>query len=143
MNIRLLQGAIVTATLAIAGCSSSSRASVKSDLQSVATDVGNAAAQATNAAAETLARNIATQQGEEQFNHAGQTLSGPLSCEAKVQAGVTKIDIHCTGTTKTGGAADLIGTTNELPGASVVSLDGQFTGTVDGKTVFTTQRLGG
>ena len=42
-----------------------------------------------------------------------------------------------------GGAAVLTGTTNELPGASVVSLNGQFTGTVDGATVFTTQRLGG
>ena len=45
--------------------------------------------------------------------------------------------------TKAGGAATLTGSTNEIPGASVVSLDGQFTGAVDGTTVFTTQRLGG
>jgi Tfp pilus assembly protein PilV len=60
-----------------------------------------------------------------------------------VQAGLAKIDISCTGTTKAGGAAALTGTTNELPGASVVSLNGQFAGTVDGSTVFSTQRLGG
>jgi hypothetical protein len=60
-----------------------------------------------------------------------------------VESGVAKIDINCTGTTKAGGAAALTGTTNELPGASVVSLNGQFTAVVDGTTVFNTQRLGG
>ena len=143
MNNRLVRGLLVAATFAIAGCSSSSRSSVETDLQSAASDVANAAGQAANAAAEALARNIATQQGEEQFNNAGQTLSGPLTCEASVEDGVAKIDIQCTGTTKAGGAAALTGTTNEIPGASVISLDGQFTGTVDGKQVFTTQRLGG
>lgn len=143
MKTRFAHGVMVAAALAIAGCSSDSRSSLATDLQSAATDIGNAADQVANAAAETLARNIATQQGEEQFKNAGQELSGPLTCEAKVQDGVAKIDISCTGTTKAGGAAALAGTTNELPGASVVSLDGQFTGTVDGNEVFTTQRLGG
>jgi hypothetical protein len=90
-----------------------------------------------------LARNIATQQGEEQFKNAGNELDGPLTCDAKVQDGVDKIDISCSGKTKSGGAATLTGTTNELPGASVVALDGQFTGAVDGTTVFTTEHLGG
>ena len=136
MRIRLAHCMIAVAALAIAGCSSDTRSSI-------ATDIGDAAGQATDSAAEVLARNIATQQGEEQFKNAGQELDGPLTCVAKVQDGVTKIDISCTGTTKAGGAAALTGTTSEIPGASVVSLDGAFTGTVDGAAVFTTQRLGG
>jgi hypothetical protein len=144
MKIRFAYGLVaVVAALTIAGCSSEDRASLSTDLRSAATDVANAAGNVANDAAETLARNIATQQGEEQFKNAGQELDGPLTCTAKVQDGVSKIDINCTGKTKAGGAATLTGTTNELPGASVVSLDGQFTGTVDGTNAFTTQRLGG
>jgi hypothetical protein len=143
MKIRFAHVAMVAAAFAIAGCSSDTRASLATDLQTAATDIGDAAGQVANDAAEALARNIATQQGEEQFKNAGQELAGPLTCDAKVQDGVAKIDINCTGTTKAGGAAVLTGATNELPGASVVSLDGQFTGTVDGTAVFTTQRLGG
>ena len=142
-KIRLLHVAILAAALAITSCSSDTKASVETDLRSAATDIANAAGDATNAAAEALARNIATQQGEEQFKNAGQELDGPLTCDAKVQDGVAKIDISCTGKTKAGGAATLTGATNELPGASVVSLNGDFTGVVDGTTVFTTQRLGG
>jgi hypothetical protein len=116
---------------------------VESDLESAVTEVGDAIDEAAKDAGEALARNIATQQGEEQFKNAGHELSGPLTCEATVQDGVAKIDISCTGATKDGGAAALTGTTNEIPGASVVTLDGDFTGTVDGAEVFTTERLGG
>jgi hypothetical protein len=143
MKTRLTRAVMVAAALATTGCNSDSRASLATDLQSAATDIANAAGQIATAAAETLARNIATQQGEEQFKNAGHELAGPLTCRAQVQAGLAKIDISCTGTTKAGGAAALTGTTNELPGASVVSLNGQFAGTVDGSTVFSTQRLGG
>jgi hypothetical protein len=143
MKIRLTQGLVIAAALVFTSCSSDTKASIETDLRSAATDIANAAGDATNAAAEALARNIATQQGEEQFKNAGKELDGPLTCEAKVQDGVDKIDINCTGKTKDGGAATLTGTTNELPGASVVSLNGDFTGAVDGKTVFNTQRLGG
>ena len=143
MNIRYAYGVMAAGALVFAGCTSDTRASLTTDLQTAASEIGNAAGQVTDAAAETLARNIATQQGEEQFKNAGQELDGPLVCEAKVEAGVAKIDINCTGKTKAGGAATLTGATNELPGASVVSLNGQFTATVDGTTVFTTQRLGG
>ncbi len=143
MNIRYAYGVMVAGALVFAGCTSDTRASLTTDLQTAASEVGNAAGQVTDAAAETLARNIATQQGEEQFKNAGQELDGPLVCEAKVEDGVAKIDINCTGKTKAGGAATLTGATNELPGASVVSLNGQFTAMVDGTTVFTTQRLGG
>ena len=143
MKIRLTQGLIIVGALAFTGCNSDTRASIETDLRSAATDVANAANDATKSAAEALARNIATQQGEEQFKNAGKELDGPLTCDAKVQDGVAKIDINCSGKTKDGGAATLTGTTNELPGASVVSLNGDFTGAVDGTTVFTTQRLGG
>lgn len=143
MKIRIAHVVIVAAALAVAGCSSDDRTSIATDLQTAASDVANAAGDAANNAAEVLARNIATQQGEEQFKNAGKELDGPLTCSAKIQDGVAKIDINCTGKTKDGGAATLTGTTNEIPGASVVSLDGQFTGAVDGTTVFDTQRLGG
>jgi hypothetical protein len=143
MNIRYAHGVMVVAALAIGGCSSDDRASIATDLQSVATDIANAANEVTTDAAEVLARNIATQQGEEQFKNAGNELDGPLTCDATVQDGVDKIDISCSGKTKSGGAATLTGTTDELPGASVVALDGQFTGAVDGTTVFSTQHLGG
>ena len=143
MNIRYTYGVMAAGALVFAGCTSDTRASLTTDLQTAASEIGNAAGQLTDSAAETLARNIATQQGEEQFKNAGQELDGPLACEAKVEDGVAKIDINCTGKTKAGGAATLTGATNELPGASVVSLNGQFTGMVDGTTVFATQRLGG
>jgi hypothetical protein len=143
MKIRFAHGVLVAAALAIAGCSEDTQDAVESDIESAATDVGDAVGEAADDAGEALARNIATQQGEEQFNNAGHELAGPLTCEAAVQDGVAKIDLSCTGTTKAGGAAALTGTTNEIPGASVVTLDGNFTGTVDGEEVFTTQRLGG
>jgi hypothetical protein len=142
MRFRLVH-VVALAVLAVTSCSSDSRSSIKTDLQTAASDVGNAIDEATKDAAEALARSIATQQGEEQFKNAGHELASDLVCEATVQDGVSKIDISCTGTTKTGGAAELTGTTNELPGASVVTLDGQFIGTVDGQEVFTTERLGG
>ena len=66
--------------LALAGCSSDDRASIATDLQTAASDVANAAGDVANNAAEALARNIATQQGEEQFKNAGQELDGPLVC---------------------------------------------------------------
>jgi outer membrane murein-binding lipoprotein Lpp len=143
MKIRFTHGIIVAAVLTITGCSSDARSSIATDLQTAATDIANAAGNAVNDAAETAARNIATQQGEEQFKNAGQELAGPLVCTATIKDGVSKIDISCTGKTKGGGAAALTGTTDELPGGSVVFLDGQFTGTVDSTNVFTTQHLGG
>ena len=129
--------------LGIAGCSSDSRQSIKTDVQSAISTVGNAAGNAVDSAAEVAVRNIATQQGEEQFKNVKQTLSGPLTCTAKVASGVSKIDVSCTGQTATGGAATLQGTTDEIPGASVVSLKGQFVGSIDGKQVFSVDHLGG
>ena len=143
MKIRLAHGALIAGLLTIAACSEDTQDSIESDVESAVTEVGDAVDEASEDAAEALARNIATQQGEEQFNNAGHELDGPLTCEATVQDDVAQIDISCTGTTKDGGAAELTGHTNEIPGASVVTLDGEFTATVDGEEVFTTERLGG
>ncbi len=134
---------LALASLTVMGCSKDTRASIKTDLKAAATDISAAVDKAANNASEALARNIATQQGEEQFKNAGQTLAGALTCDAKIQDGLAKIAINCTGTTQAGGTAVLTGVTSEIPGASVVALSGEFTGTVDGKPVFTTQRLGG
>jgi hypothetical protein len=143
MKLRIAHAAMVAAALTIVGCSSEDRSSIATDLQTAASDIANAAGEATDDVAEALARTIATQQGEEQFKNAGEELDGPLTCEATVHEDASNIAISCTGTTKSGGAATLTGATNEIPGASVVSLDGDFTGTVDGTEVFSTQRLGG
>ena len=140
---KYFSGVLLVAALTVTGCSKDSRDSVTSDLRSAVTAVGDAASKATDAAAEAAVRNIATQQGEEQFKNASQELDGPLKCTAKVEDGVDKVDVNCTGTTKAGGAAILSGTTSEIPGASVVELKGSFVGTVDGKQVFTTENLGG
>jgi ABC-type enterochelin transport system substrate-binding protein len=132
MKIRFVPTFVLATCLALVGCSSNTRPSVKSDVEN-----------ATNSAAETVARTIATQQGEEQFKNAQHELTAPLKCTAKVQSNAAKIDIACSGATKDAKAATLRGTTSELPGASVVSLNGTFVGSVDGTEVFTTQRLGG
>jgi hypothetical protein len=139
---RVTHGLLAVAALTFAGCSDDSD-DIESDLETAATEVGDAVGEAAEDAGEAVARNIATQQGEEQFNNAGHELDGPLTCEATVGDGVDEIDISCTGTTQAGGAAELTGTTSEIPGASVVTLDGEFIGTVDGEEVFNTERLGG
>lgn len=143
ITTKFLTGSLLVAALALAGCDSDTADSVSSDVQSAVTAVGDAVGEATQDAAEAVARNIATQQGEEQFKNAGVELDGPLTCEATVADGASQIDIDCTGATVDGGAATLTGTTSELPGASVVSLEGEFTGSVDGTEVFTTEQLGG
>lgn len=143
MYKRLTIAVLAVSSLAAASCSSDSQDSIRTDVESAVTQVGDAIDDATDDATETLARNIATQQGEEQFKNAGHELDGPLTCEATIADGVASVDISCTGTTQDGGAATLTGTTNELPGASVVTLDGQFSGAVDGAEVFSTERLGG
>lgn len=143
ITTKFLTGSLLVAALALAGCDSDTRDSVSSDVRSAVTEVGDAVDEVSQDAAEAAARNIATQQGEEQFKNAGHELDGPLTCEATVSDGADQIDINCTGTTKDGGAATLTGTTSELPGASVVSLAGEFTGSVDGNEVFSTQDLGG
>src|SRR3954447_12995733 len=143
MNIRIACGVVLATAVLGTGCSSKTRESIATDLQTAATNLSNGAENVTNDVAEALGRNIATQQGEEQFKNSGHELDGPLTCQATVKTDASNMDINCTGTTKSGEAAVLSGTTDELPGASVVSLSGNFTGTVAGAQVFTTQQLGG
>src|SRR5688500_1042232 len=100
MKIRHPHGGVGAAALVIAGCSEDTQDAVEDDLDTAATEVGEAVGEATNDAGEALARNIATQQGEEQFNNAGHELDGPLTCEATVRDDVAQIDITCTGTTQ-------------------------------------------
>jgi outer membrane murein-binding lipoprotein Lpp len=137
MKRALMSGAVVLSVLSLIGCGSDGV------IESAASDVGNAAGEVTDDAAGVAARNIATQQGEEQFKNAGHELDGPLTCTSEVLQDAGSIKIDCTGTAKSGGAVVLRGTTNELPGASVVMLEGLFVGTVDDVEVFSTETLGG
>ncbi len=144
----LRRAALVAAALAFAiwaaGCSEKTKDSASSDAQSAASDVKQAAANVLDNATETAVRNVATQQGEEQFTNAKHFLDGSgLTCEAKLADGVSHVTVSCTGTTKDGKAAALDGETSEIPGASVTHLEGDFSGTVDGNEVFTTKNLGG
>src|SRR4051794_11050572 len=83
MNKTFVAGIVCASVLIGSGCSSDTRQSVKTDVQSAVSDVANAGADAVNNAAEAVTRNLATQQGEEQFNDAGKPLQGPLTCQAK------------------------------------------------------------
>lgn len=145
----------VIASLGIAACSDEDQDELGDTLDSVVddvedaaesaiTEVGEAVDEVASDAAELVARNVATQQGEEQFSEAGYALDDAgLSCDASVEDGVDGVAVECTGTTADGAPAALTGQTTELPGASVTNLEGSFTGTVDGAEVFTTETLGG
>lgn len=94
-------------------------------------------------AAEAAARTIAADQGEDEFDDNDVDVEGDLTCEATAQGDdAGAIDITCSGTTEDGREIGLTGTTSELPGASATELVGDFTGTVAGEEVFTTDRLG-
>ena len=143
MTRRARTALLIALPLAFVACSSDSRKELGDAAESAISEVGNAVDEATQDAAETIARTLATEQGEEQFQNAGHPIEGKLTCTAETSDDLDAIDIDCTGTTEEGGAVLLTGRTSELPGASVVTLDGQFVGTVDGAEVFTTTRLGG
>ena len=138
-------------TLSLAACGDDNEKDVRSAVTNVvdaakdaATDVKDATANALDSATETAIRNIATQQGEEQFTNSGNPLDDKgLTCTAKVADGLRKVDVSCIGTTKDGKPALLEGQTSELPTSAITSLAGEFTGTVDGKQVFQVKQLGG
>ena len=136
MRHHFVCGAAALSLLSIVGCGSDS-------LESAVSEVGDVAGDLTDDAAGVAVRNLATQQGEEQFKNAGHEIKGSLTCTSEIQQDATSIKIDCVGTTTAGGAAALTGATDELPGASVVLLEGLFTGTVDGLEVFSTETLGG
>ena len=141
--------------LAVAACSEDDQNDARDALSTIVDEaedagrtaisaLGDAAGDATDDAAELVVRNLATQQGEEQFANAGHALDdGGLTCEATVTADAAHVTVSCTGTTEDGGIAQLTGETAELPGGSVTSLEGAFIGTVDGAEVFSSQNLGG
>jgi hypothetical protein len=136
--------AVVALPLAAGACSSETKDSAKSDVQSAVSDANDAAANVLDNATETAIRNVATQQGEEQFTNSKNPLDDQgLTCEAKMADGVAHVAVSCTGTTKDGKPAALNGETSQVPGASITHLEGTFTGTVDGSEVFTTEKLGG
>lgn len=117
--------------------------SVQETASSLAEDAQSTIEEAGTDAAEAAARNIATEQGEEQFKESGYELDGKLSCDASAASGAKAVNITCSGKTKDGAAAALEGATNEVPGASVTELEGNFVGTVGGQQVFQTSKLGG
>lgn len=141
--------------LGLVACSDEDRESIESAVEGAVEDaedavqtavsaVEEAVGEAASDAAELAVRNIATQQGEEQFTDAGHALDDAgLDCTATADDGLASVSVTCTGTTEDGGQAELIGSTGELPGASVTELEGQFTGTVDGEEVFSADALGG
>jgi len=143
------------AVLMLAACSDDQQDELSETVGSIAEGVGDAAesivsnaqdaaGEVIDDAAELAARNLAAEQGEQQFDEAGYPLDEEgLACEATVTDDATALDINCSGLTEDGGAAALAGTTTEIPGASLSELEGDFVGTVDGGEVFTTDRLGG
>jgi hypothetical protein len=96
-------------------------------------------------ATELAVRNFAALQGAENFDSAGHEIDGDgLTCTATVgDGGRTAVNVGFTGTTTDGGEAVLTGVTSELPGASIIELEGEWTATIDGEEVFTTDELGG
>lgn len=136
--------AAVALPIGVGACSSKTKDSAKSDAQAAVSDAREAAANVLDNATETAVRNIATQQGEEQFTNAKNPLdSNGLTCEATMAEGVAHVTVSCTGMTEAGKAATLTGQTTEVPGASVSQLEGDFVGAVDGSEVFKTEKLGG
>jgi len=147
-------GAAALAALGFTACSDEDREEIGDSIDSIADDVEaaartaaseveDAAGDAASDVAELAVRNIATQQGEEQFADAGEPLDEDgLSCESTAD-GLDAVDVNCTGTTEDGGTAEMTGSTSEMPGASVTELEGTFTGTVDGVEVFSATNLGG
>jgi hypothetical protein len=117
---------------------------LEDEARTAASEVEEAVDEAATDAAELVVRNLAAEQGEQQFEDAGFPLDDQgLACEATVGDGLDSIEVSCTGTTQDGGSAQMTGTTDELPGASVTELEGTFTGTVDGTEAFSTGTLGG
>lgn len=151
---RWLAGVTAVAVIGIAACSDEDRQDLAQTAESVAEQIGDAAqtvvsnvrdaaGEAIEDTAELAVRNFAAEQGEEQFAQAGYPLNDEgLACQATVADGADAVDVSCTGTTEEDGLAELTGQTSELPGESITELEGNFSGTVDGAEIFTTDRLG-
>ena len=148
---RLLVGIAAVAGLGLVACGNDDDATADSIIEDVESAARTAVSEASEAvdeagadAAEAVVRNLAAEQGAQEFADAGSPLDDDgLTCEATASDGLDSVEVNCTGTTEGGGEAALTGTTDELPGESITEVEGTFTGTVDGSEVFTTDSLGG
>jgi hypothetical protein len=112
-------------------------------VRTAVSEAGQAVDDASADAAELAVRNLAAEQGEDQFADSGHPLDDDgLTCEATASDGLDSVDVNCTGKTEDGEAAKLTGKTDELPGESITEVEGTFTGTVAGSEVFSTDKLG-
>ena len=150
MRRRHLLAAVSVVTLVVAACSDDdmgdTASSVLDDAQdaagSVADQARDAAGDVAADAAETAVRNVAASAGANEFEKAGSPIDGELTCETDASGGADAIKVTCSGSTTSGGAAEMTGTTSEVPGASVTEIKGEFVGTVDGAESFRADHLG-
>lgn len=145
----------------VASCSDDTKDNAKDTIDSASEDIEETASDVSESAgdmvddaeeaiddsseqgAEMAARNLASAQGEDEFASNGVDIEGDLTCEATSTGDNTALEIACTGTGTEGQELALEGTTSEMPGASITELEGTFTGTADGETVFEVDTLGG
>jgi hypothetical protein len=145
----LLVAVAAVATLGLVGCGNDDETAdsiidnAESAARTAVSEAGEAVDEAAADAAEAAVRNLAAEQGEEQFADSGHPLDdNGLTCEAKASDGLDSVDVNCTGKTEDGKEAKLTGTTDELPGESITEVEGTFKGTVGGSEVFSTDKLG-
>lgn len=90
------------------------------------------------AISETAVRNAVAIGGAKEFKDHGYPIKDGLRCSAKAtNSSGTRVSVSCHGTTTTGSAVALTGTTDDKSGKN-----GDFVGTVDGKEVFRKTCLG-
>jgi uncharacterized lipoprotein NlpE involved in copper resistance len=148
---QLLVAVAAVTVFGLLGCGNDDDATADSIIEDVESAARTAVSEASQAvdeaatdAAEAAVRNLAAEQGEEEFADSGHPLDDEgLTCEATATDGLDSVEVDCTGTTEDGKEAALTGKTNELTGESITEVEGSFTGTVDGSEVFTTDKLGG
>ena len=147
----LLVAVAAVTVFGLLGCGNDDDATADSIIEDVESAARTAVSEASQAvdeaatdAAEAAVRNLAAEQGEDEFADSGHPLDDEgLTCEATATDGLDSVEVDCTGTTEDGKEAALTGKTNELTGELITEVEGSFTGTVDGSEVFTTDKLGG
>ena len=140
---RLLLAPAALSLALFAACSDDDDDGADDAVEDAAQDVGDAAGEAGNDAAETIARNLASAQGADEFDAVDIDVDGDLTCEANMTEEASAVEIVCTGTSTDGQELALQGVTDEIPGESVTELEGNFIGTADGEEVFAVDTLGG
>lgn len=135
--------ATAATSLALLACGDDDGDDDTNAVEDAAQDVRDAIDDTADDAVEALARTIAAQQGEDEFEANGIDVDDELTCEAEVTDARSAVQVSCTGTSEDGRALAIEGTTSEIPGASVTELEGEFVGTADGEEVFAVDTLGG